>query len=74
MALASIEGARPHDFRRAFASVGLGSGLSLDQLGALLGHGRAETTKGYAFLQPDPARPAVPLIGEGIKAAGRRER
>ena len=68
MQLAGIEGATPHDTRRTHASVGLGGGLSLEQIGALLGHARAETTKGYAFLQADPARAASALIGEGIQA------
>lgn len=68
LGLAGIEDFTPHDFRRTYASVGLGHGLSLEQLGALLGHSRAETTKGYAFLQSDPARRSAAAIGEGIKA------
>lgn len=67
MALAGISGLTPHDLRRTYASMGLAGGLSLEQIGALLGHSRAETTKGYAYLQADPARQSTALIGESIR-------
>lgn len=66
MAHAGIEAARPHDLRRTFASMGLGRGLSLEQIGALLGHASVQTTRGYSFLDTDPARESARLIGEGI--------
>ena len=56
MALAEIEGATFHDLRRTYASRGLGTGMSLEQIGALLGHSQAQTTKGYAYLENQVAR------------------
>jgi integrase len=67
MAEAGIEGARPHDLRRTFASLGLGQGLSLEQIGALLGHSSAQTTKGYSYLDAGPALQSADIIGAGIR-------
>jgi integrase len=64
---AGIEGATPHDLRRTFASMGLGRGLTLEQIGALLGHSDVETTKSYSFLDEAPAQQAARLVGEGIR-------
>ena len=66
MALADIEGATFHDLRRTYASRGLGSGMSLEQIGALLGHSQAQTTKGYAFLENQIARENAERIGISI--------
>jgi len=41
---------RMHDLRRSFASVALKAGLSLDQIGEMLGHSSTQTTKGYAWM------------------------
>lgn len=68
MELASIENATFHDLRRTYASRGLGSGLTLEQIGALLGHSQAQTTKGYAFLENRVARENAERIGAGIHA------
>lgn len=68
MALAGIEEATFHDLRRTYASRGLGSGLTLEQIGALLGHSQAQTTKGYAFLENRVARENAERIGAGIHA------
>ena len=66
MALAGIEGATFHDLRRTYASSGLGSGMSLEQIGALLGHTQAQTTKGCAYLENQIARENAERIGSSI--------
>lgn len=42
---------RLHDLRHSFASAALASGLSLTQIGELLGHRSVQTTKRYAHLE-----------------------
>ncbi len=66
MASAGIDNATFHDLRRTYASHGLGSGLTLEQIGALLGHSQAQTTQGYAFLESQIARENAERIGAGI--------
>jgi len=41
---------RIHDLRHSFASFGLASGLSLAEIGKLLGHSQVQTTARYAHL------------------------
>lgn len=48
-----------HDLRRSFASVALSLGYSLDQIGELLGHTSAQTTKRYAYLLDEHKRAAA---------------
>ena len=66
MAMANIQDATFHDLRRTYASRGLGSGMSLEQIGALLGHSQAQTTKGYAYLENQIAREHAERIGTSI--------
>lgn len=66
---AGIEGTRLHDLRHSNAAVGAGAGLSLHQIGGLLGHSQASTTKRYAHLAADPQRRAADMIGAEISAA-----
>lgn len=66
---AGIEGTRLHDLRHSNAAVGAGAGLSLHQIGGLLGHSQASTTRRYAHLAADPQRRAADLIGAEIGAA-----
>ncbi|MBW4708114.1 tyrosine-type recombinase/integrase [Roseobacter sp. YSTF-M11] len=66
---AGIEGTRLHDLRHSNAAVGAGAGLSLHQIGGLLGHSQASTTKRYAHLATDPQRRAADMIGVEISAA-----
>ena len=47
---ANCPGLKMLDARRTFASFGLTLGMSLDQIGELLGHTNPSTTKGYAYL------------------------
>ena len=44
---------RYYDLRHTFASIGLSSGLHLDQIGELLGHKQKQTTSRYVHLEED---------------------
>lgn len=44
---------RMYDLRHSFASAGLMAGLTLDQIGELLGHASSTTTKRYAHLMEE---------------------
>ena len=59
---------RIHDLRHSFASMGLANGLTLPQIGELLGHASADTTKRDAHLMDGPAQLAVGAIGTSIMA------
>ncbi len=48
-----------YDLRHTFASAALEAGYSLDQIGELLGHASAQTTKRYAHLVEDKAHEAA---------------
>jgi integrase len=50
---------RIHDLRHSFASAGISAGLSLAQIGELLGHADTRTTSRYAHLMDDAADTAV---------------
>lgn len=57
-----------HDLRRFFASAGLsGAGLTLDQIGGLLGHMSASTTKRYAFLLTGAAQTQADAAAEAVR-------
>lgn len=60
---------RLHDLRHTHASVGVGSNLSLQIVGKLLGHTQVKTTERYAHLADDPVRNASELIGSKIAEA-----
>ena len=64
---AGIEGLQLRDARRTFASVGLSSGKTLEQVGELLGHRSVQTTKGYAYLMNDPALRAANEIATQMR-------
>jgi integrase len=59
---AGVENLRLHDLRHTFASVGVSNGLTLSQVGPLLGHSSAETTNRYAHLMDASKREAVEAI------------
>lgn len=59
------------DFRRTFASFGLGGGMGLSTIGELLNHRSTQTTKGYAMLGMEPRVKAALQIASGIEAATR---
>lgn len=50
---------RLYDLRHTFASAALEAGYSLSQIGELLGHASAQTTKRYAHLVDEKAREAA---------------
>ncbi len=66
---AGLEGVRLHDLRHSAAAVGAGAGLSLHQIGGLLGHSQPSTTKRYAHLAADPMHRAADMIGNTVAAA-----
>lgn len=63
---------RLHDLRHSFASAALAAGLSLAQIGELLGHRNTQTTKRYAHLVEDVATAAATLAADRISLAMRR--
>lgn len=62
-----------HDLRHSFASAALAAGLSLAQIGELLGHRKADTTKRYAHLVSDVATAAATAAADKISFAMRRK-
>jgi site-specific recombinase XerD len=68
-AAANIQDLRLHDLRHSFASIGAADGLSLQMIGALLGHTQPSTTARYAHLAASPLHAAVDAIGAKIAAA-----
>ncbi|CAB4121804.1 INT_Rci_Hp1_C domain containing protein [uncultured Caudovirales phage] len=65
---AKVENLRIHDLRRFYASTGLSAGLTLEAVGALLGHASTDTTAGYAYMQTGAAKAAADLTGKAIAA------
>lgn len=59
---------RLHDLRRTFASAALSMGLSLAQVGELLGHASTQTTKGYAYLMQEPALLAAETVASKLES------
>lgn len=57
-----------HDLRHSFASVALSMGLTLGQIGELLGHASAQTTMRYAHLIDENKRVAVAQTAAAITA------
>lgn len=58
---------RLHDLRHSFASAALASGLSLAQIGELLGHHSTQTTMRYAHLVEDVAQAAAAQTAQTIQ-------
>lgn len=56
---AGCQDLRMHDLRHSFASVALSLGLTLGQIGELLGHASTQTTQRYAHLIDEHKRAAV---------------
>lgn len=55
------------DLRRTFATIALTNGISLGQVGELLGHASAQTTKVYAKLMEDGAHAATATVAEKLE-------
>ena len=60
---------RIHDLRHTYASIAAGMGLSLPQIGALLGHSAPATTQRYSHLAPTTLQEAVERIGAMVGEA-----
>jgi len=65
--LAKIEGVRIHDLRHTFASYAVQGGMSLEMIGALLGHSQASTTKRYAHLATSQHRDNSEKVAKALK-------
>jgi integrase len=63
---AGCEDLRMHDLRHSFASAALSAGLSLSQIGELLGHKSTQTTKRYAHLVEEAATAAATATADRI--------
>jgi integrase len=61
---------RMHDLRHTYASVLASAGLSLQIIGALLGHSQPATTARYAHLMDDPLRQATERAAALVTGAG----
>ena len=57
---------RMHDLRHSFASAAIAAGLTLAQIGELLGHKSTQTTKRYAHLMDEVASAAVTATADVI--------
>ncbi len=67
---AGLKDFRLHDLRHSFASIGASNGLSLEMIGALLGHNDVTTTARYSHLFDDALRSAANLIGGKLSKRG----
>lgn len=70
LARAGVQDLRIHDLRRFYASMALGSGLSLEAVGQMLGHRQAQTTKVYAYLMDQAQREAAERTAAAITSLG----
>ncbi|NBS70834.1 hypothetical protein EBT31_18300 [bacterium] len=66
--VAGIQQLRIHDLRHSYASMAVSAGLSLPQIGGLLGHASPVTTARYAHLITDEAAAAAAKVAAQIKA------
>jgi len=57
---------RLHDLRHSFASAAISAGLTLPQIGELLGHSSTQTTKRYSHLMDEAAALAAGSIADRI--------
>jgi integrase len=69
---AGLEGVRLHDLRHSAASILASKGLSLQLIGAVLGHAQIRTTMRYSHLADRALQEAVDTIGEEVANAGNR--
>ncbi len=65
---ANIKDVRLHDLRHSYASVGVSGGMSLPQIGKLLGHSSPQTTARYAHLADEVQHQSAALIGAQLTA------
>lgn len=67
---AQIKNLRIHDLRHSYASVGISAGLSLPQIGGLLGHASPQTTARYAHLIDEAAALAAAKVAAQLRGHG----
>lgn len=65
-ARAGLRDLRLHDLRHSFASVAIREGISLVQIGRMLGHALPETTERYAHLADDDVAKAAERVSSAI--------
>lgn len=53
---ASVENVHPHRFRRTFATGMIGRGMPIQEVAAILGHEKLDTTMKYVYLNKDSVR------------------
>ncbi|WP_306589574.1 site-specific integrase [Geothrix sp. 21YS21S-4] len=70
---AKILGVRIHDLRHTFASYAAQGGMSLEMIGALLGHSQASTTKRYAHLANSQHRSNSERVALALETALKSE-
>ena len=63
---AGLQGFRPHDCRHSYATEMLAQGLSLGEIGHLLGHRSVSMTRRYAHLVESRSVDAVAKMSEQI--------
>jgi integrase len=63
---------RLHDLRHSFASAALAQGLTLEQIGELLGHASTQTTKRYAHLVEHTAHAAAARTAAAVMSDMKR--
>jgi integrase len=71
--LAALTDVRLHDLRHTYASIAVGDGLSLSQVGKLLGHQRAQTTQRYSHIADAVAHAAAAQTGAALARVLRGE-
>jgi integrase len=64
-----LTNARVHDLRHCYASILVSQGMSLQIIGALLGHSQISTTHRYSHLFDDVLRAATERVGAAYEAA-----
>lgn len=65
---AEIKDFRKHDLRHAFASFAIMAGLTLEEIGQLLGHLTPQTTKRYAHLVDSHRETLSKAVGSQISS------
>lgn len=70
---AELEDVRIHDLRHSFASIAVMNGLSLLEVGRLLGHTQMQTTMRYAHLSLDAQLKSTNRVGETMAALMQQE-
>jgi integrase len=66
---AALDGVRIHDLRHSAASLMVSAGLSLETIGAVLGHSTPAMTSRYSHLHDHAVRAAMGQLGKAIAAA-----